>query len=204
MGARPHSRRRPADRRPAQVRPGCAASRPDGRNRDGDRPHRSMPRRSRQWARACAQTFRDWHLRALLPLAAAELAALIAAVTTAVARGARCLRVHTDCQELIHLWQDRRGDDRLSTLQDAAFRLRRLQLRLIPRRFNQSANALARDAAQNVSSLPDDDGRLLSKVPPLSGLSRTTEIGPGGARCRRQTLPPLGMAQNCAKLGPSS
>ena len=41
----------------------------------------------------------------------AELAALVATVKMAVARGARYLRVHTDCPALVHRWQDRRGDD---------------------------------------------------------------------------------------------
>jgi hypothetical protein len=57
-------------------------------------------------------------------------------------------------------------DNRLSALRDAALHLRRLQLWLIPRRFNQSANALVRHAAQGLSSLPGDDARLRSKAPP--------------------------------------
>jgi ribonuclease HI len=75
----------------------------------------------------------------------AELAALVATVKTAVARGARYLRAHTDCPALVHLWQGRRGDNAFSDLPQAARSLRRLQLRLVPRRFNQVANALARD-----------------------------------------------------------
>jgi len=47
---------------------------------------------------------------------AAELAALVATVKTAVARGARYLRVHTDCPALVHLWQGRRGDDAMSDM----------------------------------------------------------------------------------------
>jgi ribonuclease HI len=78
----------------------------------------------------------------------AELAALVATVKTAGARGARYLRMHTDCPALVHLWQDRRDDDSLSDVRQAARPLRRLQLRLVPRRFNQVANALARDAAR--------------------------------------------------------
>jgi len=50
---------------------------------------------------------------ALSPLAA-ELAALMATVKTAVARGARYLRVHTDCPALDYLWQDRCDDDAFS------------------------------------------------------------------------------------------
>ena len=86
---------------------------------------------------------------------AAELAALVATVKTAVAQGARYLRVHTDCPALVHLWQGRRGDDAMSDMRQAARPLRRLQLRLVPRRFNQVANALARDAARRPQSQTD-------------------------------------------------
>lgn len=85
----------------------------------------------------------------------AELAALVATVKTAVARGARYLRVHTDCPALVHLWQDRRGDSAMSDVRQAAQPLRRLQLRLVPRRFNQVANALAQDAARRPQSQTD-------------------------------------------------
>jgi ribonuclease HI len=84
---------------------------------------------------------------ALSPLAA-ELAALLTTVKAAVARGARYLRVHTDCPALVHLWQVRRGDNTMSEVRQAARSLRRLQLRLVPRRFNQVANALARDGVR--------------------------------------------------------
>jgi RNA 3'-phosphate cyclase len=76
------------------------------------------------------------------------LAALVATVKTAIARGARYLRVHTDCPALVHLWQVRRGDNTMSEVRQAARPLRRLQLRLGPRRFNQVANALARDGVR--------------------------------------------------------
>ena len=88
---------------------------------------------------------------ALSPLAA-ELAALEAAVWTAVAQGAVRLRVHTDCPALIHLWQGRRDDERLASLCQAAAPLRRLQLYLVPRRFNQLADTLARRACAGASS----------------------------------------------------
>jgi ribonuclease HI len=91
---------------------------------------------------------------ALSPLDA-ELAALKATVTTAVARGARYLRVQTDCPALVHLWQDRRDDDSLSGVRQAARPLRRLQLRLVPRRFNQVANALARGAVRRPQGQTD-------------------------------------------------
>jgi ribonuclease HI len=82
---------------------------------------------------------------ALSPLLA-ELAALEAAVQAATARGAERLRVHTDCAALVHLWTSRRDDERLARLRESV-RTLRLQLYLIPRRFNQRANRLARDAA---------------------------------------------------------
>jgi ribonuclease HI len=85
----------------------------------------------------------------------AELAALLTTVKTAVARGARYLQVHTDCPALVHLRQGRRGDNAMSDMRQAARPLWRLQLRLVPRRFNQVANALARDAARRPQSQTD-------------------------------------------------
>lgn len=90
---------------------------------------------------------------ALSPLAA-ELAALEATVQTAVAHGATRLRVYTDCTALIHLWQGQRDDDRLAGLLLAADPLRCLQLYLVPRRFNQVANNLARRPTGEMSSNP--------------------------------------------------
>ena len=91
---------------------------------------------------------------ALSPLDA-ELAALEATVTTAAAGGAGYLRVYTDCPALVHLWQDRRDNDSLSGMRQAARPLRRLQLRLVPRRFNQVANALARGAVRRAQGQID-------------------------------------------------
>jgi ribonuclease HI len=88
---------------------------------------------------------------ALSPLAA-ELAALEAAVRTAAAHGAARLRVYTDCPALIHLWYGRRDDDRLAGVAQAAQPLRRLQLYLVPRRFNQLADSLARRACAGTST----------------------------------------------------
>jgi ribonuclease HI len=85
----------------------------------------------------------------------AELAALLTTVKTAVARGAGYLRVHTDCPALVHRWQARRGDDAISEVRQAGRPLRRLQLRLVPRRFNQVANAFAGDAARRLQSQTD-------------------------------------------------
>jgi len=108
---------------------------------------------------------------ALSPLDA-ELAALEATVTTAVARGAGYLRVHTDCPALVHLWQDRRDDDSLSGVRQAARPLRRLQLRLVPRRFNQVANALARDSSRVPQTGTHHAGHP-SEIPPEAGNDRS-------------------------------
>ena len=90
---------------------------------------------------------------ALSPLAA-ELAALKAALRAAVVHRAVHLRVYTDCPALIHLWQGRGDDDRLAGVRQAADSLGRLQLYLVPRRFNQVANNLARHAASGMSRNP--------------------------------------------------
>lgn len=80
---------------------------------------------------------------ALSPLDA-ELEALEVAVKSAVTQGADRLRVHTDCPALVHLWHGHREDVRLNGLRQVASTLVRLQLCLIPRRFNQWAHRLAR------------------------------------------------------------
>jgi ribonuclease HI len=108
---------------------------------------------------------------ALSPLDA-EMAALEATVTTAVARGAGYLRVHTDCPALVHLWQDRRDDDSLAGVRQAARPLRRLQLRLVPRRFNQVANALARDSSRVPQTGTHHAGHP-SEIPPEAGNDRS-------------------------------
>jgi len=87
------------------------------------------------------------HIGSLSPLAA-ELAALESAVKSAAAQGAERLRVYSDCNALIHLWREQREDVRLVPLRELAGRLQRLHLYLIPRRFNQPANRLARRAAK--------------------------------------------------------
>jgi ribonuclease HI len=87
-----------------------------------------------------------------LPPLSAELTSLEAAVHTAVTHGADRLRVYTDCSALTHLWQEQRNDDRLARLRQSARRLRRLQLYLVPRRFNQRANRLARNSATGTSN----------------------------------------------------
>ena len=108
---------------------------------------------------------------------AAELAALEATVKTAVSRGAHYLCVHTDCPALVHMWQDRRGDDSLFGLREAARPLRRLQLRLVPRRLNQSANALARGAVRATQRQTGDT-------------PHQPEVHPGSRKRSKVTSPP--------------
>ncbi|MEA3276038.1 MAG: reverse transcriptase-like protein [Pseudomonadota bacterium] len=108
---------------------------------------------------------------ALSPLDA-ELAALAATVKMAVARGAGYLRVHTDCLALVHLWQGRHDDDSLAGLRETARPLRRLQLRLVPRRFNQVANALARNGVRAPQTGTGYAGHP-SEIPPEVGNDRS-------------------------------
>ena len=104
-----------------------------------------------------------------LSLLDAELAALEVTVKTAVARGTHYLRVHTDCPALVRLWQDRRGGDAMTGMRQAA--RWRLRLRLVPRRFNQVANALARDGF-HAPQTGTGNVRHPSKVPPETGNDR--------------------------------
>jgi ribonuclease HI len=108
---------------------------------------------------------------ALSPLDA-ELVALLTTVKTAVARGACYLRVHTDCPALVHLWQGRRGDHAMSDVRQAARPLRRLRLRLVPRRFNQVANDLARDGVRAPQTGTGGAGHP-SEVPSEAGTDRS-------------------------------
>jgi ribonuclease HI len=78
----------------------------------------------------------------------AEIAALEATLLTAAARGAaQRIRVHTDCDALVSLWLRHRSDPRLRAVRELARELRRFELRRLPRRHNQLAHRLARDAA---------------------------------------------------------
>lgn len=78
----------------------------------------------------------------------AEVAAL-EAVLEAAARddGTKRIRVYTDCTALVALWLQHRRDPRLRVVRERARRLRRFELRSLPRRHNQIAHRLARDAA---------------------------------------------------------
>jgi len=78
----------------------------------------------------------------------AEIAALEAVLRAAAGRSehARRIRVYTDCDALVSLWLHRRRDPRLSGVRSLACRLRRLELRPVPRRHNRIAHRLAREA----------------------------------------------------------
>jgi len=77
---------------------------------------------------------------------AAEIAALVAVLEAGIASGASRMRVHTDCPALAQLWHERREDRRLDAVRALARRYRRFELRAIPRRHNEPANRLAREA----------------------------------------------------------
>jgi len=78
----------------------------------------------------------------------AEIAALEATVDAAAGldEGARRIRVYTDCDALVALWLQRRSDPRLHGVRALARRLRGFQLYCLPRRHNQAAHRLARNA----------------------------------------------------------
>jgi ribonuclease HI len=78
----------------------------------------------------------------------AEIAALEAVLRAAGRRRrARRIRVYTDCDALVSLWLQSRRDPRLAAVRSAARRLRRFELYRVPRRHNQAAHRLAREAA---------------------------------------------------------
>jgi hypothetical protein len=78
----------------------------------------------------------------------AEIAALEATLDAAAGldEGARRIRVYTDCDALVALWLQRRSDPRLHGVRALARRLRGFQLYGLPRRHNQAAHRLARNA----------------------------------------------------------
>ena len=78
----------------------------------------------------------------------AEIAALEAVLRAAAGRRehARRIRIYTDCDALVSLWLQRRRDPRLSAVRALARRLLRFELRRVPRRHNQIAHRLAREA----------------------------------------------------------
>jgi len=76
----------------------------------------------------------------------AEIAALAAMLQVGLASGASRMRVHTDCSALVQLWHAQRADPRLADVRVLARKLRRFELRAVPRRHNEPANRLAREA----------------------------------------------------------
>jgi len=78
----------------------------------------------------------------------AELAALAAVLRLALELGAERLRLYTDCDAACALWLHNRTDPRLVELRDLVHRLRRFDLRSIPRQHNQPAHRLARRALE--------------------------------------------------------
>jgi hypothetical protein len=79
----------------------------------------------------------------------AEIAALEAALDAVVNLGdeGRRIRLYTDCDALVALWLQNRGDPRLRGVRALTRRLRGFQLHRLPRRHSQAAHRLARDGA---------------------------------------------------------
>lgn len=76
-----------------------------------------------------------------------EIAAVTAVMRIAIESGIKKLRVYSDCEALVTLWQQQRGDPRLEQVRAQAERFVRFQLYSVPRQHNQPANRLAREAA---------------------------------------------------------
>jgi hypothetical protein len=81
----------------------------------------------------------------------AEIAALEAALEATSTVAARRVRVYTDCDALVSLWLQRRQDPRLRRVRYLARRLRRFELRSLPRRHNQVVHRLARAGASRLN-----------------------------------------------------
>jgi ribonuclease HI len=83
----------------------------------------------------------------------AEIAALVAALQSAATNGIKRLRIHTDSKALGQLWHEKRDDARLAPIRSELDGIEQLQIRVIPRLHNQVANALAKQAALEKSSI---------------------------------------------------
>ncbi len=77
----------------------------------------------------------------------AETDALVMVLETARRNHIKNLRVYTDSKALAQLWQKRREDPRLTRVRQVAKDLKQLEVYAIPRLHNQTANALAKQAA---------------------------------------------------------
>lgn len=76
----------------------------------------------------------------------AELTALASVIGSALEHQQRRLWIYTDNHGLAQLWQEQRYDKRLAEIRRLSGALERFSLRIIPRQYNQPANALARQA----------------------------------------------------------
>ncbi|WP_148665425.1 reverse transcriptase-like protein [Sulfurifustis variabilis] len=99
-----------------------------------------------------------------LPPFNAEIAAAAALTAAAPRAGITRLRLHTDCRALSELWSRRRSDPRLAPLRAAAHRLERLELRVVPRLHNQTANRLARDGAIGARATGQSPARRVGEI----------------------------------------
>lgn len=80
----------------------------------------------------------------------AELAAVAATISTALAQQQRRLWVFTDNHGLAQLWREHRNDTRLAEIRRLVSELERFALQALPRQHNQAANALAKKASRQV------------------------------------------------------
>ena len=77
----------------------------------------------------------------------AEITALVAVLEDALRYHIERLRVNSDCKALVQLWYEQREDPRLAPVRLLASRFKGLHINAIPRLHNQTANALAKQAA---------------------------------------------------------
>ena len=77
---------------------------------------------------------------------AAEISALATVMEAALKHRVEDLRVYTDCKALVLLWLQHRADTRLDSVGVLAGKLRRFEIRLLPRRHNGPMHRLARQA----------------------------------------------------------
>jgi len=80
-----------------------------------------------------------------------EVAGLAAVLNAAIDRGAERLCIYTDCVALVRHLHRRRRDPRLADVLKSMGKLPGVELRLIPRKHNQPAHALALAAASPAS-----------------------------------------------------
>jgi len=86
----------------------------------------------------------------------AEIMALSATLRAALDQAAQRIRVHTDCDALVVLWLKHRDDPRLASVRVLAREFRRIEVRWVPRRHNQRADHLARNATHGYAVQGDE------------------------------------------------